>query len=90
MGYGRSVRVLPVIPVLLVAILATAPLRSRAEETPPAHEALAEQLTAQLATNEALKQRIEQLEQMLKGDVCADPAAAEALLKLDATPAAAP
>jgi hypothetical protein len=49
---------------------------------------LEQQLQAQLAANEALKARIAKLEAALKGDVCADPAAVEALLK-DA-PAATP
>jgi hypothetical protein len=44
-------------------------------------EVLEQQLKEQQARNEDLKQRIEKLEAILKTDVCADPQAAEALLK---------
>ena len=46
-----------------------------------AWEVLEQQLKEQQARNEDLKQRIEKLEAMLKTDVCADPRAAELLLK---------
>ena len=44
-------------------------------------EVLEQQLKEQQARNEGLKQRIEKLESILKTDVCADPQAAELLLK---------
>jgi Tfp pilus assembly protein PilN len=46
-----------------------------------AREVLEQQLKEQEARNELLKQRIEKLEAILKTDVCADPEAAELLLK---------
>ena len=46
-----------------------------------AREVLEQQLQEQQARNEDLKQRIEKLEAILNTDVCADPQAAELLLK---------
>ena len=72
--------------VALVAIGATMGVgllarTGRADEAPAAPGAALEQkLKDALATNEALKERIKKLEEMLQRDVCADPAAAEALL----------
>ncbi len=48
----------------------------------PTREALQQQLDAQNAKNEALRQRIAKLEEMLKTDVCTNPEA-EALLKAE-------
>lgn len=49
---------------------------------------LEQALKAQQAENEALSERIAQIEAMLKTDVCADPQAAEALLEaVETTPA---
>jgi hypothetical protein len=67
--------------VLLVAVLAFAPLRSRAQDVPTPQNDVAQQLADQLATNAALKERIEQLQAALQKDVCADPSESEALLK---------
>ena len=59
----------------------TLPERAAAQQAPAgSSEALEQKLKEALATNEALKERIQKLEEMLKRDVCADPAAAEALL----------
>ena len=46
-----------------------------------AREVVQQQLKEQEARNEALKQRIEKLEAILKTDICANPEAAELLLK---------
>jgi hypothetical protein len=48
----------------------------------PSREALQQQLDAQNAKNEALRQRIAKLEEILKTDVCNNPEA-EALLKAE-------
>jgi len=70
----------------LIALLASpAPAQDTGQASGPRAK-LEQQLQAQLAANEALKARIAKLEAALKGDVCADPAAAEALLK-EAAPA---
>ncbi|MFO1153252.1 MAG: hypothetical protein U1E42_06255 [Rhodospirillales bacterium] len=50
--------------------------------TAPSREALQQQLDAQNARNETLRQRIAKLEEMLKTDVCNNPEA-EALLKAE-------
>ncbi len=44
-------------------------------------EVLEQQLKEQQARNESLKQRIEKIEAILKTDICADPQAAELVLK---------
>ena len=49
-------------------------------------EVLEQQLKEQQARNEDLKQRIEKLEAVLRTDVCADPQAAELLLKESEAP----
>lgn len=57
------------------------PATGSAQEAPAASAgAMEEKLKDALATNEALKERIKKLEEMLQRDVCADPATAEALL----------
>jgi hypothetical protein len=76
----------------IVAVALMAPASSSAQTaqtgqaTPPAaapsREALQQQLDAQNARNEALRQRIAKLEEMLKTDVCNNPEA-EALLKAE-------
>ncbi len=60
------------------AAVPTAPAPAAA----PSREALQQQLDAQNAKNEALRQRIAKLEEMLKTDVCNNPEA-EALLKAE-------
>lgn len=71
-----------------------APRPGAADTPPPApradsREALERELAAVRAANEALRARIRQLEEMLGRDVCADPAAAEALLNAAPPPAPA-
>ena len=62
--------------VVVVTLAAGPPAMAQSER-----EVLEQQLKEQQARNEDLKQRIEKLEAVLKTDVCADPQAAEALLK---------
>ena len=78
-GQRRSVRMIAV--VALVVIFANPVAAQEAPKPSGAREQLAQQVEEQLATNEALKARIAKLEAALQGDVCADQAGAEALLK---------
>jgi predicted transposase YdaD len=65
----------------VVVMLATAQAGAQSER-----EALEQQLKEQEARNEGLRQRIEKLEVILQSDVCADPQAAELVLKETQTP----
>jgi len=70
-----------ILGAVVVVGLVVVPASGTAQEAPAASSAaLEEKLKDALATNDALKERIKKLEEMLKRDVCADPAAAEALL----------
>ena len=69
--------------VVVVTLAAGPPARAQSER-----EVLEQQLKEQQARNEDLKQRIEKLEAILNTDVCADPQAAELLLKETQTPQA--
>jgi hypothetical protein len=62
--------------VVVLTLAAGPPAMAQSER-----EVLEQQLKEQQARNEDLKQRIEKLEAVLKTDLCADPQAAEALLK---------
>lgn len=61
--------------VVVVTVIAAPALAQSAREI------VEQQLQEQEARNELLKQRIEKLEAILKTDICADPEAAELLLK---------
>ncbi len=65
----------------VVGVLAAAQAGAQSER-----EVLEQQLSEQQARNESLRQRIEKLEAILKTDVCADPQAAELVLKETQTP----
>jgi hypothetical protein len=67
--------------IVVVTLAAELPAMAQSER-----EVLEQQLKEQQARNEGLKQRIEKLEAILKTDVCADPQAAEALLKESEAP----
>jgi predicted transposase YdaD len=69
--------------MVVVTLAAGLPARAQSER-----EVLEQQLKEQQARNEDLKQRIEKLEAILNTDVCADPQAAELLLKETQTPQA--
>jgi cell division protein FtsB len=75
MGSG-GVRALAIGLVAALALAAAVPAQAQSSR-----EQLEQQLKEQQAKNEVLKQRIDKLEAILKTDICADPAAAEALLK---------
>lgn len=61
-----------------IVSLAALPHHGFAEDS---REALEQQLKAQQARNDALKQQVSKLEALLSGDVCKDPAAVEAAQK---------
>ena len=65
----------------LIVIFANPVAAQEAPRPSRSREQLAQKVEEQLATNEALKARIAKLEAALQGDVCADQAGAEALLK---------
>ena len=68
-----------------VAALAAGPAAPALAQS--AREVVEQQLKEQEARNELLKQRIEKLEAILKTDICANPEAAELLLKETQAPA---
>jgi hypothetical protein len=68
------------LPALAMLPLVAAPTGAHAQDAGDGRQRLEQQLAQQQALNEALQARVARLEELLKGDVCADPAAAEALL----------
>lgn len=65
-----------------MAQTAAPPATAPAPAAAPTREALQQQLDAQNARNDQLRQRIAKLEEVLKTDVCSNPEA-EALLKAE-------
>ena len=80
------------IAAITLTLLAAAPMAAPAQEAAPtpSREQLQQRLETQRAANERMKARIAQLEAKLKEDVCADPAAAQALLGASEPAPAAP
>ncbi len=82
---GNMIRI-TLLTAVAVATLTPVARRTGAEEPQATREQLQEALQNQLAVNEGLKARIDKLTNALKSDVCANPAATDALLKESATP----
>lgn len=76
--------------LVLASVMLAASAGTGVAADQPTREALEQQLQEQQAKNQALKQRIEKIEALLKTDVCANPAAAEAVLKEAQATGAAP
>lgn len=70
------------LPALAQSAPAVPPAPAASPGPAPSREALQQQLEAQNAKNEQLRQRIAKLEEVLKTDVCNNPEA-EALLKTE-------